>query len=88
MGFYLGIGGVVTFKNNRKLTDVVCKTPLDNIVLETDSPYLAPEPYRGKRNCSIYLKYIVEKVAELKGVPQQEVIDVTERNAKRLYRLL
>ena len=53
MVFYLGIGGVVTFKNNRKLTDVVCKTPLDNIVLETDSPYLAPEPYRGKRNCSI-----------------------------------
>jgi len=88
MGFYLGIGGVVTFKNNRKLTDVVCKAPLDSIVLETDSPYLAPEPYRGKRNCSIYLKYIVERVAELKGVPQQEVIDVTERNAKRLYRLL
>ena len=88
MGFYIGIGGVVTFKNNRKLTDVVCKAPLDSIVLETDSPYLAPEPYRGKRNCSIYLKYIVERVAELKGVPQQEVIDVTERNAKRLYRLL
>lgn len=88
MGFYLGIGGVLTFKNNRKLTDVLCKAPLDSIVLETDSPYLAPEPYRGKRNCSIYLKYIVEKVAELKQIPQQEVIDITERNAKRLYRLL
>lgn len=88
MGFYLGIGGVITFNNNRKLTDVVCKAPLDNLVLETDSPYLAPEPYRGKRNCSIYLKYIVERVAKLKGVTQQEVIDITERNSKRLYKLL
>ena len=61
---------------------------MDNIDHKTYSTYLAPESYRGKRNCSIYLKYIVEKVAELKGVPQQEVIDVTERNAKRLYRLL
>ena len=87
MGFYLGIGGVVTYKNSKKLVDVVCKAPLDRIVLETDAPYLTPEPYRGERNSSLYLKYIVEKIAELKGITQQEVIDRTEENAKNLYRL-
>ncbi len=87
MGFYLGIGGVVTYKNSKKLIDVVCKAPLDRIVLETDAPYLTPEPYRGGRNSSLYLKYIVEKIAELKGITQQEVINRTEENAKKLYRL-
>jgi len=87
MGFHLGIGGVVTYKNSKKLVDVVCKAPLDRIVLETDAPYLTPEPYRGERNSSLYLKYIVEKIAELKGITQQEVIDRTEENAKNLYRL-
>jgi len=87
MGFYLGIGGVLTFQNNRKLSEVVEKAPLEKLVLETDAPYLSPVPYRGKRNCSIYLKYVVEKIAEIKGVTQEQVIGITEINAKKLYRL-
>ncbi|HBA98191.1 MAG TPA: hydrolase TatD [Lachnospiraceae bacterium] len=87
MGFYLGIGGVITFKNSRKLVEVVEKAPIDRIVLETDAPYLAPGPYRGRRNCSVYLKYVIDAVAEIKGITQQEIIDITEKNAKKLYRL-
>lgn len=87
MGFYLGVGGVITFKNSKKLVEVVANVPLNKIVIETDAPYLAPEPYRGKRNCSIYLKYVIDKIAEIKGISQQEVIDITEANAKKLYRL-
>lgn len=87
MGFYLGIGGVITFKNSRKLTDVVSQVPLDRLVLETDAPYLTPEPKRNERNSSLNLKYVVEKIAEIKGMTQQEVIDITERNARDLYRL-
>ncbi|MCH5268462.1 MAG: TatD family hydrolase [Lachnospiraceae bacterium] len=86
-GFYLGIGGVVTFKNSKKLKEVVEKAPLERIVLETDAPYLAPEPYRGKRNDSSYLTYVVDVVAELKQLEREEVIRVTEENAKKLYRL-
>ena len=84
MGLLLGIGGVVTFTNGRKLKEVVHEIPLDNLVLETDCPYLAPVPYRGKRNCSLYLPYVVQAIAELKGVPADEVIRVTEENARRL----
>ena len=84
MGLFLGIGGVVTFTNGRKLKEVVHEIPLDNLVLETDCPYLAPVPYRGKRNCSLYLSYVVQAIAELKGVPADEVIRVTEENARRL----
>ncbi len=87
MGFYLGIGGVVTFKNSRKLIDVVSQIPLDKLVLETDAPYLTPEPYRNERNSSLNLKYVVEKIAEIKGITTQEVIDITERNAVKLYRI-
>lgn len=87
MGFYIGIGGVLTFKNSKKLVEVAEKAPLGSIVLETDSPYLAPVPYRGKRNNSVYLKYVVERLAHIKGITQQEVIDATEKNARRLYRL-
>ncbi|BCJ96892.1 deoxyribonuclease [Anaerocolumna cellulosilytica] len=85
MGFYLGIGGVITFKNGKKLKEVVEYAPLDALVLETDSPYLTPEPNRGKRNCSLYLKQVAEKIAELKGVAYDEVVRITEENAKRLY---
>ncbi|MCI5648141.1 MAG: TatD family hydrolase [Fusicatenibacter sp.] len=85
MGFYLGIGGVVTFKNARKIREVVEAAPLDRLLLETDSPYLAPVPYRGKRNCSLYLPYVVEKIAEIKGICEEEVIAVTEKNAERLF---
>ena len=87
MGFYLGIGGVVTFKNAKKLKEVVQKAPLERIVLETDGPYLAPEPFRGKRNMSSYLTYVAEKIAELKKITPEEVIQITEQNAKRLYHI-
>ena len=85
MGFYIGVGGVVTFKNARKLKETVEVLPLTSIVLETDCPYLAPEPYRGKRNHSAYIRYVAEAVAQLKGVTCEEVIAQTEVNAKKLY---
>ena len=87
MGYYIGIGGVVTFKNAKKLKSVVEAIPLTSVVLETDCPYLAPEPFRGKRNSSLYLPYVVRKVAELKGVSEEEVIRQTEENSRILYNL-
>ena len=86
MGFYLGIGGVVTFKNAKKIKEVVQMAPMERILLETDSPYLAPVPYRGKRNSSLYLPYVVQEIAELKGILEEEVIETTEKNAVRLFR--
>ena len=85
MGFYIGVGGVVTFKNARKLKETVEEIPLASIVLETDCPYLAPVPYRGKRNHSAYIRYVAEEVARLKGLSCEEVIRQTEKNAKELY---
>ncbi|MCR5792667.1 MAG: TatD family hydrolase [Lachnospiraceae bacterium] len=85
MGFYLGIGGVVTFKNAKTLKEVVEYAPLESLLLETDCPYLAPEPYRGKRNNSLYIKYVAEQIAQLKGVTYEEVVSVTEQNAKKMY---
>lgn len=87
MGFFIGIGGVVTFKNAKKLKEVAAGIPIENIVLETDSPYLAPVPYRGKRNSSLYLPYIAEAIAQIKRMDTEEVIARTEENAERLYRL-
>ncbi len=87
MGYYIGIGGVVTFKNGRKLKEVAEYTPLDRIVLETDAPYLAPMPFRGKRNCSLYLKYVAEEIAGLKGISVEEVCEATFENAMRLYKV-
>lgn len=87
LGYYIGVGGVVTFKNGRKLKEVVAEIPLDAIVLETDCPYLAPVPFRGKRNHSGYIRYVAEAVADIKGVSVEEVIRQTEENAKRMYRL-
>ena len=87
MGFYLGIGGVVTFKNAKKLKEVVQEIPLEALVLETDSPYLAPVPHRGKRNNSQNLVYVAEEIAALKGVSYEEVVKQTTENAKKLYRL-
>lgn len=81
MGLYLGIGGVVTFENAKKLKEVVKYAPLSRIVLETDSPYLAPKPNRGKRNSSLNLPYVVRMIAELKGITEEEVISVTRENA-------
>ena len=87
MGFYIGIGGVLTFKNARKLVEVAREIPLERLILETDCPYLAPVPYRGKRNSSLYLPHVVGKLAEIKGISEEEVIQVTEQNAVTMYRL-
>ncbi len=87
MGFFIGIGGVLTFKNARVIKEVASEIPLSSIVLETDSPYLAPVPYRGKRNNSMYLKEVVKQLAQIKQVSEEIVITTTLANAKRLYRL-
>ena len=88
MGLYLGIGGVVTFKNSRKLKEVVEYAPLNQILLETDCPYMAPVPNRGKRNSSLYLPEVVKTVAEIKGVSCEEVVAVTESNAVKVLNLI
>ena len=85
MGFYIGVGGVVTFKNGRKLKEVVQAVPMDRILLETDAPYLAPVPHRGHRNSSLFLPLVAEAVAELRGISRQEVIDITRENALRCF---
>ena len=87
MGYYIGTGGVLTFKNAKKLIEVAEYAPLDRIVLETDCPYLAPVPNRGKRNHSGNLPYVVEKLAEIKGVSKEEIIRETTKNARALYRI-
>lgn len=87
MGLYLGVGGVVTFKNARRVKEVVQYAPLSRIVLETDCPYLAPEPHRGTRNDSGNLSYVARAVAEIKGVSPDEVIHATWENARNLYRI-
>jgi TatD DNase family protein len=84
LGFYLGIGGVITYKNTH-LREVVKALSLDHIVLETDAPYLTPVPFRGKRNESSYLKYIVEKVAEVKEIGLEEAASITTANAKKIF---
>lgn len=85
MGYFIGVGGVVTFKNARKLKETVEAIPMTSIVLETDCPYLAPEPYRGKRNDSTYIKYVAEEIAGIKKISYEEVVAQTEENARRLY---
>lgn len=87
MGFYIGVGGVVTFKNGRKLKEVVEAVPIERIVLETDSPYLAPEPNRGRRNSSLHIPYIAQRIAEIKEMSYDEVVSVTKQNARRMYRI-
>ena len=87
MGFYLGIGGVLTFKNAKKLKEVAEYAPLSRIVLETDCPYLAPVPYRGKRNDSSKLSYVVEELAAIKQMPVEEVLRITNENGKKLYHI-
>lgn len=85
MGFHIGIGGVVTFKNGKKLKEVVEAIPMERILLETDCPYLAPEPYRGKRNSSLYLPHIAQEIANIKGIAYEEVVVQTEKNGKELF---
>ena len=86
LGFYLGIGGVLTYKNSG-LDKVIEKVNLDYIVLETDAPYLTPVPFRGKRNESSYIKYVVQKLAEIKKISSDEIADITTANAKKLFSL-
>ena len=85
LGYYIGIGGVVTFKNARVMKEVAAAVPLDRIVVETDCPYLAPAPNRGKRNSSLYLPLVIEEIARIRGVSAQEVEDATWENAHRVY---
>lgn len=88
MGFHIGIGGVVTFKNGKKLKEIAQEIPLDRILLETDCPYLAPVPFRGKRNASIYISYVAEEIANLKGISYEEVVAQTEKNGKELFQIV
>ena len=87
MGYYIGIGGVLTFKNAKKLVEAVEMIPSERLVLETDAPYLAPDPYRGKRNESAYLTYVAQKLAQIKGVSYEEIVAQTAKNAKTMYRM-
>ncbi len=87
MGFYLGIGGVVTFQNAKRLKEVVEYAPMNRLVLETDSPYLSPAPYRGKRNSSSNLPLVVNAIAQLKGMEPEAIEGITWENARKLYRL-
>lgn len=85
MGFYIGIGGVITFKNAKKLKEALEYIPIERVVLETDCPYLAPEPYRGKRNCSLYIPHIIEEIARIKQLTPEQVEDITWENGQKMY---
>ena len=87
MGWYIGFTGVLTFKNARKAVETAASIPLERIVLETDCPYMSPEPYRGRRNDPGRLIHMAEKLAEIRGLPVEEIIEITTENAKRLYRI-
>ena len=87
MGFYFGVGGVLTFKNARKIREVVDMLPVERILLETDSPYLAPVPHRGGRNCSGYLNLVAQEIAQIKGLTAEEVCRITDDNARRFFGL-
>lgn len=87
MDFYFGIGGVLTFSNAKKLKEAVEYIPMDHIVLETDCPYLAPVPYRGKRNCSLYIAHVIEALAQIKGVSEEVVREQMWANSHALYRM-
>ena len=87
MGWYIGFTGVLTFKDARKAVETAASIPLERILLETDCPYMAPEPYRGKRNHPGYLPKMAEKLAQIRGIPVEEAIRATTENAKRLYRI-
>lgn len=87
MGFYFGIGGVLTFKNAKKLKEAVEYIPMDRIVLETDCPYLAPEPNRGKRNSSLNIPYVIAAMAQIKGITEEEVRKAAWDNSLKLYRM-
>lgn len=85
MGFYIGVGGSLTFKNNKKGVETVEHIPIEKILIETDSPYLAPVPYRGKRNDSRLLKYVVERISQIKNIPENDICNITKNNAQNLF---
>lgn len=86
--YYFGIGGVLTFKNSKKTVEFVNKIDISKLVIETDSPYLTPVPFRGKRNEPIYTEYVVKKIAEIKNIPVEEVLRITTENAKKIYEII
>ncbi|MCR8678926.1 MULTISPECIES: TatD family hydrolase [Campylobacter] len=83
--FYYGIGGVLTFKNGKKLTQILPKIPLNRLLIETDAPYLTPEPYRGKRNEPAFTTFVADKMAEILSMNKDEIVDLTTQNASRLF---
>lgn len=83
--YYFGVGGVITFKNSKKLKEAVEKIPLERLIIETDCPYLTPEPYRGKRNEPMYVEYVARTIAEIKEVSYEEVVRITNENTKKAY---
>jgi TatD DNase family protein len=85
MGFYISISGPVTFKKAERLREVAAKVPLDRLLIETDCPYLTPEPYRGKRNEPAYVRYVAQAVAHARGVPEETITRATTENARRLF---
>ena len=87
MGFYIAFGGALTFKNARKTVEAAQAVPLDRLLVETDCPYMTPVPFRGKRNEPAYVRYVAEKLAEVRGIPTEEIIRITEENAKRFFGL-
>ena len=87
LGYYISFAGPITFKNSRNAPDVIKMVPLDRILIETDSPYLTPEPNRGKRNDCRNVKYVAQKIAELKNVPIEEIAKITYDNAKRIFEI-
>lgn len=87
LGMYIGMGGVVTFKNAKKAVEVIKDIPIERLVLETDCPYLSPVPFRGERNNSAMIKYVAEKIAEIKGITAHEVLSITSRNSFKVYEI-
>lgn len=86
-GFYIALGGVVTFKNAKKVHEIAKSIPLEYLLLETDAPYLTPEPYRGKRNEPAYVKFVAEKIAELRGLTFEEIAETTTSNARKVFEI-
>lgn len=87
MGYLIGVGGIATFKNGRQILETISEIGLKNIVLETDAPYLTPEPFRGKTNKPMYVKFVAQKVAEILNLPLDIVLQETEKNAKFIYKI-
>ena len=87
MGFMISFTGVLTFKNARRAVEACEAVPLDRLMVETDCPYMAPEPHRGERNFSGYVRFVAEKMAQIKGVSYEELVRITTENAMRFYRI-